>query len=506
MYVKIRGIYSTALSILFKESANYEITFPSHAIWKRLKLSPVFKPADVIINDRSDGFGIVVESKEADLFSRDFPLHHENIPGLAIIEANSSKYSVFRGEIISVNYWRGYSQVLLDRASNLIGILPETNFKTGERVVVQIQEPGIGKRKPRLSRVVTCPSSYVVVIPEHKVTFSKNITDPSLRLELMEIGQAHPIYKHDGFGLIFRSACNDASMDDIKEDLDDISLKMIQIRDNMDVDGIGLIADPIQMKQWQVLFSKETLDFLDDKRRQFVQTMRGHHYWRLVTSKTTDSEYIVDFAEYLMTNNAPGLEPDTISSRFANFAHEKFSFPRKGDLVKILHYKPDGSLHVLQPGVVQDALYSKDYSFIDNLESTFLVLKRTFEATKRQKAFYDGFEDIEIQAGDYSITSVKEHFPVICHEYHRDDGTLLGCYFSISTPVQMLPGSIFYIDLEIDVVEDADGKRKIIDSEKLEVAIQSGHISEEQGIEAKEIATKILEGTINTDLSSEDNV
>ncbi|NMC06310.1 MAG: hypothetical protein GYA24_13925, partial [Candidatus Lokiarchaeota archaeon] len=209
---KIRGIYATALSILFSGTEGYEITFPSPEIAKRLNIAASSKPADISISDRPDLLGVVIEGKLEDINAKGFPIGTATVPGCTVMETIPNKYAIYKGIVIGRNERYGYNNVLLSSSEKIVGILPGADFKPDTDVIVQVEEPGSksGKKKPVLTRSIACPGSYAVLIPENKVTFSKAITDPGLRSELEEMAALHPARRAARFGIIFRSACNEA--------------------------------------------------------------------------------------------------------------------------------------------------------------------------------------------------------------------------------------------------------------------------------------------------------
>jgi len=180
------------------------------------------------------------------------------------------------------------------------------------------------------------------------------------------------------------------------------------------------------------------------------------------------------------------------------------SFPRKGDTVSIMHYKPNGHHFKLKPGRVVDAFYSTGNGRGTEDQCVSLVLKREFSPQPWHKSFYDGFEGLDIKPGDYSTCYARENFPVLTNKYFREDGTFLGCYYNISTPVQVFPGELQYLDLEIDVVENQAGERKVIDEHKLDAAVGEGYISRALADQAKAIADSVLQGKIKDDLACDD--
>ncbi len=501
---KIRGIYATALSILFSGTSGYEITFPSREIAKRLHLAPSSKPTDISITDRPDLLGVVVEGKVEDLTAKGFPLGTATVPGCAVMPTAPNKFAIYKGVVIGRNEKYGYNNVLLSPQEKTVGILPDSDFKIETELIVQVEEPGStsGKKKPVLSRSIACPGSYAVLVPENKVMFSKSITDTGLRIELEEMAAEHPARRNSRFGIIFRSACNDAHMDDIRADLDKLGSRMAEIREKMKVAPRGLIIDPLGICQLNVIFSKQSLDYLDGLRCQKALTVPGHHYWRIVTKRVENADYLIDFVEHLLAQKA--IDDKPLAKAFSTFTHECLPFPKKDDIVTIMHYKPNGDIFKLKPGRVVEAFYSTGNVFGSSDQCISLVLKREFNPQPWHKSFYDGFEGLVIKPGDYSTCHVKENFPVLTNKYFREDGTVLGCYYNVSTPVQIFPGEVQYLDLEIDVVENQAGERKVIDKDKLAAAVGGGYISQALADQATAVVDLVLQGKIKEDLACED--
>nr|MDO8108832.1 DUF402 domain-containing protein [Candidatus Sigynarchaeota archaeon] len=352
-----------------------------------------------------------------------------------------------------------------------------------------------------LSRNISCPGTYVVLILENKIVFSKKITDPALKSELEEIASEHPARTKEKFGIIFRSACNDANMADVRADLDALVGRMSEVREKIRTAQKGLVIDPLGISQVSILFTKQSIDFLDTTRRQKVATLSNHHYWRIVTELIGNNSSLIDCIEYAIAQY--GDMQKNLEHAFDGFAHEQFFFPRKNSIVNIMHYKPNGDIFKLKPGKAIDVVYSTDDGFSVGKQCTSLVLKREFSPQPWHKSFYDGFEGLDIKPGDYSTCHVKENFPVVTNKYFRADGTPIGCYYNISTPVQVFPGEIQYLDLEIDVVENQAGEKKVVDADKLDAAVKDGYISEKTREFALSIVNMVIEGKIKEDLSCE---
>ncbi|MBD3353015.1 MAG: hypothetical protein GF364_16160, partial [Candidatus Lokiarchaeota archaeon] len=89
--VFIRGIYSTALTKLFKD-AGFNIIFPSAVILERFKDLEEFYGSyskDIIINDRYDKSGISVSMKKEiwNEIKEDFPITQKKFPNTIKLQA-----------------------------------------------------------------------------------------------------------------------------------------------------------------------------------------------------------------------------------------------------------------------------------------------------------------------------------------------------------------------------------------------------------------------------------
>ncbi|HOV87438.1 MAG TPA: DUF402 domain-containing protein, partial [Syntrophobacteraceae bacterium] len=107
------------------------------------------------------------------------------------------------------------------------------------------------------------------------------------------------------------------------------------------------------------------------------------------------------------------------------------------------------------------------------------------------KGRYDGL-NLPIQPGDYGLTEVQEGAWYVKHSYHRKDGTPIGEYYNINTPVELYPYGARYVDLEVDVIRRAGEKAFLIDQEKLSLLVKEGCIGDRLAIKAMEVAEGLL--------------
>ncbi len=94
----------------------------------------------------------------------------------------------------------------------------EELLQEGQEVLVQVSKDPIGSKGARVTTYVTLPGRYLVLMPglEH-VGVSRRITEVEKRQALREVVEA---MKPKGFGLIVRTAAEDASQEELRADLE----------------------------------------------------------------------------------------------------------------------------------------------------------------------------------------------------------------------------------------------------------------------------------------------
>ena len=207
--------------------------------------------------------------------------------------------------------------------------------------------------------------------------------------------------------------------------------------------------------------SKEILDSL----RVFVTpTIPRHHRLRIIDSK------ILDHAEISLHKH-----PETKESLAEELFMEVILLPlEKSGLVKLEHIRPSGKAMRPREGVLIEA---NDHR---------IVFKRSFSSGR-----YDGL-DIPIQLGDYGLTEIVEGSWYVKHAYFTKEGTLVGEYYNINTPVELYPYGARYVDLEVDVIRRAGEMPFMIDREKLTLLCKQGCIAGSLGARALDIADRLI--------------
>ena len=199
---------------------------------------------------------------------------------------------------------------------------------------------------------------------------------------------------------------------------------------------------------------------LDSLRSKVSPTVDGHHQLKSVASDR------VEEAESLLADS-PESRPEISRHLREDLVYRQY---QPGRSVQIEHIKPMGELVNLAEGKI-----------LGFAKST-LVMKRVFSGGR---FLYDGL-GVYKEEGDYAITEAEENSWVLEHRYYSDDGRLKGELHNVNTPIELYPGRIRYVDLEVDVVKPAEGSPRIIDVDRLDEAVEKGYVSE--SLAAKAIA------------------
>jgi len=215
-------------------------------------------------------------------------------------------------------------------------------------------------------------------------------------------------------------------------------------------------------------FSAKTA--LDELRNRVLPTVPQHHHLRVIAS-----DY-VSLLEEKMLSGHPEKRESVGRSMEKSLIWDTLQV---GKEIKIEHVKLDGPVIFLSEGVIRE----KDF------DRKRLVLKRS---RFKGRTKYDGL-GIEKREGDYAISEIQGGLWYYQHTYFRSDGTLIGQYVNINTPVEFYPDRIRYVDLEIDVVQMPDGQVIVTDEEDLEKQFDAGYLGKELKERAKKEAGQRVE-------------
>lgn len=120
-------------------------------------------------------------------------------------------------------------------------------------------------------------------------------------------------------------------------------------------------------------------------------------------------------------------------------------------------------------------------------DGTLLTVRREFSGGGQ----YDSLNVAKL-SGDWGTIEVPRGGRVLRRAYYRRDGTLVGELFNIQTPADLRGGSVYYIDLEVDVVRRPGGSVSVVDKDDLAATVRIGGITPEVAAEALELARRLV--------------
>ncbi len=192
---------------------------------------------------------------------------------------------------------------------------------------------------------------------------------------------------------------------------------------------------------------------LDEYRGAVVPTVRMHHYYKAFGGEVSAA---TDMAERLLLQGYPEDEVEDLLRRtIAPY------LPFEGSEVGVEHVKLDGAALSLGKAVIED------------YEESMIKYRRKI----RSGGVYDGL-DVEKEVGDSALTEARlgEYYTVT--RYFSEGGGFKGAYINLSTPVELYPSKVRYVDLEVDVCVWPGGELMVVDEELLERAAKENTVTE----------------------------
>ena len=466
MSVRIRGIYATALTHLFEN-----VVQASPPIRERFETSFPVEHADVTVTTTADRQGVGVVGDGAGVETIIGQLREVGRDTLAW-EATLPREAVYAGEVTDTLG----SGAVVDVGDGE-GFLPYSKtanrIEDGDRLRVQVRDasPPWSDDRPLLDTTLRVRGSLATLVRGQ----SRTTKGPAL-------ADLIPTDPPEGWGVTWDSASEDADLDALEAVLSGLDERASALDEAID-DGpdngestaaLGeAVPDPAEAAphcywegaatQW-VWFGRESRFELDAIRREVTETMAGHHR---VKAGTDGASAAVDFVEAVCGGDSVESEQDfpfqTVTGQFG---------PREGHRVRLDHGKPDGRRLVLGRGEVTAR----------EADGTVTVRREMSGGGS-----YDAL-GVDRVAGDEAITKFVEGrwwYPTV---YRGEDGTKRGTYVNVCTPVEVFPDAVRYVDLHVDVVEDADGRVERVDDDELDEAVEAGHVPETLAAKARDVA------------------
>jgi hypothetical protein len=456
MTVRIRGIYATALTHVLEN-----VVQASPPIRERFDGSFPVEPAAATVETTDDrqGVGVVGEADRVDTVVdrlRDLG------PDALSWDADLPRGAVYAGEVTETLG----SGAIVDVGDG-DGFLPYSKttrrVEDGNVVRVQVNEPSPpwGDGRPVLDTTVRVHGGLASLV--------RGGSGVAGTPELADLVPTDP---PEAWAVDWGRDSDDAGLEALDDALAAVS-ERARALDEAFVDAPDP-ADAAPHRYWDgdatawVWFGRETRFALDDRRREVVDTMAGHHR---IKAADPAASAAVDFVEAVCDDatspdGAQGFPFDIVTQQFG---------PREGETVAIGHGKPDGRCILLGRGEV---------TACDGDGSV------TVEREMSPGGTYDAL-GTERRAGDVAITKFEEGrwwYPTV---YRGDDGTRRGTYVNVCTPVEVFPDTVRYVDLHVDVVKHADGTVERVDDDELDAAVDAGEVPEGLAEKARSVATAV---------------
>ncbi len=289
--LRIRGLYATALTQLFRQEDKWTIVQPSDEV--RAVISHYWRmdSPDVDIDDvpddrgqrhalRISGPADAVEDVLAHVYSQCFDVidtRHQGAPlhgSVGIVSRERRQAIVYLGEERS-------------------GVLPmryeDQGMRIGSYVPVRIDAPAAHHHgRPQLSKVLTVPGQYAVLTAARSVRLSKQITDEAQRDRLQQLGEAQQIGE---WGIIWRTAAQHAADEDLVAEIQRLIEETKTLQDSLkNTKTVGRIrGGDLTAHIFMAGHAKGACDTL---RAQLLPTLPGHHKYKAygdVYSTTVDA-------------------------------------------------------------------------------------------------------------------------------------------------------------------------------------------------------------------------
>ncbi|WP_324756522.1 DUF402 domain-containing protein [Haloarcula sp. GH36] len=458
MTVKVRGIYTTALTHLLTE-AGHEVVQASGPIRDRFDADFGTERAAVTVATTDDRQGVGVSGDDEQVAAIQELVTDVGRDTLWWADP-TPEGAVYAGEVTETLG----SGAVVDLGDGE-GFLPYGNaddrVETGDRLVVQVAEAGAPwtDGRPVLETTVAVRGSLLSLV-RGASTDTGGVGGPSM----LDLVAADP---REGWGVSWEQASEDADFDALAAALSAANERAAAIDDALADAPPAEEAAPHcywddTATTW-VWFGRESRFELDEARRAVTTTMTGHH--RLKAGHRTASS-AVDYVEALC-DDPEGEFPFAVTA-------EQFG-PREGGSLELGHGKPDGRLISLGRG---------DVTAVD-ADGTVTVERELSPGGE-----YDAL-GVPKEAGDIAETTLKEGRWWYPTTYRDSEGTSKGTYVNVCTPVEIFPETARYVDLHVDVVRHADGTVERVDDDELDAAVAAGEVPEELAERARGVAAAV---------------
>ncbi len=463
--VRVRGIYSTAISKILHEEG-YTLVDLSDALAERLRLSTNRGlPADVTVktdNDDTSKILVIGHSDHAEAVAKTLIEHIPEavtyVPSVGLYATLMVLVEGMRDGRCIVKTPYGPAEMVEYRECRegaiILASVIRVPVQPSERMVVV---PGM--------RVV---GDFAVVWRGSRVLFSPHLKNKARISELLSISSQ---YVRRGVSIKWRSNADEADLEAITAELPRLVEQLSVLEGSVsDVREVSAIT-----KGEKIIVAHLTYDAklrLDEVRRTVAPTADYHHMIRSSRSLYRDlAELLDEVSAY--------VERETLRRIVRRFAAKIIK--EVGELV-ISHKTLNGESIKLGAATVVEVNHGDGFR---------LVLERR----TRSSGVYDGL-GVRKEVGDVIKTTVVEGVPYVVHQYFSSSGELKGIYANINTkPELLIPNTVEYVDLAIDLVRARGGPCELVDQGEFRSYAMNRSIIMGQGI--YEYVVRALDSLLN---------
>ncbi len=284
MKVKVRGIYSTAISKLLLDE-KISVTQPAEAIKKALKIDDESKP-DVVIEDTETKEGVYI--------------YGNNVEEVIEVMKKRLKTSVFYREEIGKIYCgiikntdQKSKSIIISLPNDEEGVLDLKSFwgyvKPGSKLLVQSK--GTYDGKIMLSTQLRIFGDNIIIIKNGFTKMSKGIHSNEGKTKLYDIAKGLNLKE---WGILWVQGAEDKDENVLKEELEALQKKEAEINEKFNNCNEPTILYE-GMNKYFILFSKEDKSELDKIRKEVMPTIINHH-----KLKSAGYTILTDFAESML--------------------------------------------------------------------------------------------------------------------------------------------------------------------------------------------------------------
>jgi len=455
--VRIRGLYSTALTKIFLDE-KISIAQPSKQIIERFGLNNELKsiPANITIKNHDELPSTLVIIGSPPDFIKIIEILKKHLKHSLFFTSELEQYSTITITVEGEDERGCYGEY--NKKTIYISTKKCVNHKIVKASVYKA--PVYSWEFPRAREGISVYKDSLVLFSWKTFNISRHIKDPERRNFLEEISLE---VLSKGYGIKWRSNAGIVSEEYLEKELEEALKELQNLEQNQFESGKKLSSG-----QRIGIVKLSLIDnlYMDYKRSSVIPTIEGHHH-----TKNLGKEYqlLVEYAEHLLQSIKDKQEKPSFSNTI-DFLWKKTV---ENKAIILVHKRPDGKEISIGPLKLREYLK----------EEKILV----YERRTRTKGLYDGLH-VQKETGDIISTYIPVDGWFIVHTYMSPEGKPKGIYVNINTPPEPAINNITYIDLHIDVVKAPDENPRIIDREKLEESMNKGIITQDNYKKALELS------------------